>query len=372
MTAAILLLTLGLAAANGGNDVPKGVATLAGAGVTRYRTAILWGTVATFAGSLASLYFAAKLTNLFSKGIVTAAPTPAFALAVLCGATAWVALATVARLPVSTTHAIVGALVGAGLVLAPGAVAWGAVTPRVVLPLLLAIGLSYAISVLLASLPRRIPECVCVDITSARELGFSGSVGPGAASIAAFAPTPAPGASLPGFRLETGTVDDCKVHAAGTRRFGLNVNGVHWASSGAASFARGLNDTPKIVAVAAFALVPAGMATTEVLLLVAGAMAAGSLVAGIRIARRLGEDVVKLDHVEGFKANLTTAILVGLAANRGLPLSTTHVSTGAISGAAGTRLSRLNGSTLREFALAWTVTPLAAAAVAAGVLLIAS
>lgn len=360
-----------MAAANGGNDVPKGVATLAGAGVTRYRTAILWGTAATLAGSLTSLYFAAKLTKLFSKGIVSAAPTPAFALAVLCGAAAWVAVATVARLPVSTTHAIIGALVGAGLLLAPGAVDWSVVAPRVALPLLLSIVLSYVISVLLASLPRRIPECVCVDITPAVQLGFAGSAGQGGSGAAAFAPSPAPRPSMPGLHLETGTVADCRVHAAGTRRIGLNVNGAHWISSGAASFARGLNDTPKIVAVAAFALVPAGMATTEVLLLVAGAMAAGSLVAGIRIARRLGEDVVKLDHVEGFKASVTTAVLVGLAANRGLPLSTTHVSTGAISGAAGTGVSRLNGRTLRDFAMAWTVTPVVAAAVAAGVYLIA-
>jgi len=46
VTAAILLLTAGLAAANGANDVSKGVATLVGAGVTRYRTAVLWGVVA--------------------------------------------------------------------------------------------------------------------------------------------------------------------------------------------------------------------------------------------------------------------------------------------------------------------------------------
>src|SRR5713101_7273992 len=118
MTAAILVLLVGLAAANGSNDVAKGVATLAGAGVTRYRTAIAWGTLMTLAGSLFSLGFADKLTKLFSKGIVTAKPTPAFTLAVLVGASAWLALATATRLPVSTTHAIVGSLVGAGLLLA--------------------------------------------------------------------------------------------------------------------------------------------------------------------------------------------------------------------------------------------------------------
>jgi PiT family inorganic phosphate transporter len=113
------------------------------------------------------------------------------------------------------------------------------------------------------------------------------------------------------------------------------------------------------------------MTSTQILLLVVGAMAAGSLLVGMRVARRLGEGVVKMSHVEGFKANLTTAALVGLAANRGLPLSTTHVSTGAISGAAGADVSRLNARTLRDFVLAWTVTPFFTAAVAAAVYAVA-
>ncbi|HYU40330.1 MAG TPA: inorganic phosphate transporter [Acidimicrobiia bacterium] len=149
MTAAIFLLALGLAAANGANDVPKTVATLAGAGVTRYRTAIVWGACATLVGSLVSLTFANQLTKLFSKGIVTAAPTPAFTLAVLVGTVAWVAFATVTRLPVSTTQALVGALVGAGILLGADAVNWRALPKKVLLPALLAIGVAYAISFLL-------------------------------------------------------------------------------------------------------------------------------------------------------------------------------------------------------------------------------
>jgi PiT family inorganic phosphate transporter len=151
----------------------------------------------------------------------------------------------------------------------------------------------------------------------------------------------------------------------------LTINGAHWLSSGAASFARGLNDTPKIVAIGAFALVPAGMSSRQVLLVVAGAMAIGSAAVGMRIARRLGEGVVKMSHVEGFKANLTTAVLVGLAANRGLPLSTTHVSTGAIAGAAGRDVSRHNRRSLRDFLLAWTVTPFISAIIAAAVFAVA-
>lgn len=363
MTVAIFVLLVALAAANGSNDNPKGVATLAGAGLTRYRTALAWGTFATLAGALVSLRFADRLVKLFSKGIVTAHPTAAFALAVLLGTTAWVALATATRLPVSTTHAIVGSLVGAGMLLGAHAVNYGALVPKVVQPLLLGIVVAYGISFLLNLLPDRVPECVCVDLDPAT----SPAVHPaapalGGAGLLSFSP----GATPPVPRITTGSVADCARHGERRQRIGLNVNGLHWLSSGAASFARGLNDTPKIVALGAFALVPAGMTTTQILLVVAVAMAGGGMLGGMRVARKLGEGVVKMTHVEGFKANLTTAVLVGLAANRGLPLSTTHVSTGAIAGSAGTDASRLNRRNLRDFLLAWTVTPVVAGLVAAG------
>jgi cytochrome c biogenesis protein CcdA len=80
--------------------------------------------------------------GLFSKGIVTAHPSRAFALAVLVGATTWVLLATATRLPVSTTHA----LIGAGLVFAPNAVQWHALVPRLVAPLMLSVTAAYALA----------------------------------------------------------------------------------------------------------------------------------------------------------------------------------------------------------------------------------
>ncbi|MGH9182446.1 MAG: inorganic phosphate transporter [Acidimicrobiales bacterium] len=358
MTVAILVLVVGLAAANGSNDVPKGVATLAGAGVTRYRTAIVWGTVATLGGSLVSLQLADRLAELFSTGTVTATPTPAFALAVLAGTAAWVAFATATKLPVSTTHAIVGSLVGAGLLLTAGAVNFEALPTRVAVPLLLGVGVAYLVSMVLNLLPQRIPECVCLSLENPV---VAPVVDPQAAGVLA-APV-----SLPIPKVTTGTMADCGVHGSSSGRLGFTVNGAHWLSSGATSFARGLNDTPKIVAVGAFALVPAGMTIHQILVVVAAAMAAGSILGGMRIAHRLGEGVVKMSHVEGFRANLTTALLVGFAANRGLPLSTTHVSTGAIAGAAGKDTSRLHTRTLRDFLIAWTLTPLIAGALAAAI-----
>lgn len=130
----VLAMILLLAFANGANDVPNGVATLAGCGVAKVRTALIWGTLTTTIGCLVSLQFASKMTALFSKGVVSADPTPAFAASVLVGTVAWVALATAVRLPVSTTHALVGSLLGAGALFASSEVQWISLLTKVVQP----------------------------------------------------------------------------------------------------------------------------------------------------------------------------------------------------------------------------------------------
>ncbi|MCM2580230.1 inorganic phosphate transporter [Streptomyces meridianus] len=351
----VFVLVAALAAANGSNDVPKGVATLAGAGVTKYRTAILWGTVTTLVGCVCSLTLADKMTQLFSSGIVTAEPTQAFAVAVLTGAVSWVALATVLRLPVSTTHALIGALLGAGLLLASDSIAWSAIPTKLVIPLLMSVGVAYGISLLLALVFNRRSTRAGAEATRAAEPAPSVAGTTGVTHGTVLATDPATStASGPTTKTPHGA-----------------LAAAHWLTSGATGFARGLNDTPKIVAIGAFALVPAGMETWQIMLLVAGAMALGSVTGGMRVAERLGEGVIRMNHKEGFLANLTTATLVGLGAGYGLPMSTTHTSTGAIAGSAGPNLGRLSGKTLRHFVIAWVVTPPFAAAVAAGVFLAA-
>jgi PiT family inorganic phosphate transporter len=343
----VFVLIAALAAVNGSNDVPKGVATLAGAGVTNYRAAILWGTVTTLAGCVCSLALAEKMTKLFSSGIITAAPTDAFAVAVLVGAASWVGLATWLRLPVSTTHALIGGLLGAGLLLASDSIAWSAVPKRLIIPLLSTIVIAYGISMLLALPFNRRP---------AAATGEAEFVTPGASATGTWT-----GTALLKSEPQTEVRPDATAGSLSDRV----LTAAHWATSGATGFARGLNDTPKMVAVGAFALVPAGMALWQIVLVIAGAMALGSVTGGMRVAKQLGEGVVRMNHREGFLANLTTASLVGLGAGYGLPMSTTHVSTGAIAGAAGPNLSRVSGSTLRNFAIAWLVTPPFAAVVAA-------
>jgi PiT family inorganic phosphate transporter len=77
----------------------------------------------------------------------------------------------------------------------------------------------------------------------------------------------------------------------------------------------------------------------------------------LRVTETLAEKVTRMDHREGFAANLTTAALVVAASTRGLPVSTTHVSSGAIMGIGPREGSgKVHWNVVREMVLAWIVT----------------
>jgi inorganic phosphate transporter, PiT family len=343
-----------LAFANGANDVSKGVATLVGSGVADYRKAILWGTLLTAAGGLLAVFFAGAMLSTFGSGVIAAGVKPSFgaALATLAGAAGWVAIATRTGLPVSTTHALVGALTGvAAIAYGLGAVRWSVLGGKVALPLLASPLVSFLVTSLALRLtssrsaaPGAGADCACAEL--ARAVVASEAVGraPAAALV-----------STPALRVYTGSAAEC---AAARPALRLTLDHLHWLSSGATSLARGMNDAPKIVALAlaAVALAPsAGVSTPMLYASVVAGMVAGSVVAGRRVTHLLAEKVTKMDHREGLAANLATAVLVTVGAVQGLPMSTTHVSSGGIIGA-GARRGALQRRTLRDIALAWVVT----------------
>src|SRR6201996_363477 len=129
-----------LAYSNGANDNFKGVASLYGSRTATYGTALGWATITTFAGSITSIFVAETLLKKFSgKGLVPDALVTSehFLLAVVLGAALTVILATVTGFPVSTTHGLTGALVGAGLVAVGGQVNFAALQKSFLVPLLL-------------------------------------------------------------------------------------------------------------------------------------------------------------------------------------------------------------------------------------------
>src|SRR5947207_4130193 len=141
MTLVLLFLaTCFLAYSNGANDNFKGVASLFGSRTCNYRTAISWATITTFAGSIMSIFLAQTLLKKFGgKGIVPDrfAGSEYFLLAVALGAGATVIIATLTGFPISTTHALTGAIIVCGFVAVGLDVNLAALGKGFVLPLLL-------------------------------------------------------------------------------------------------------------------------------------------------------------------------------------------------------------------------------------------
>lgn len=346
---------IAIAYANGQNDVSKGIATLVGSGVTSYRRAIVWGSVWTGVGGIAGAALAGAMLTTFGNGLLTtgATPTLATALAVVLGAAAWVAIASRTGLPVSTTHALVGALVGVAIVaFGTAGIRWGVLGYKIAVPLLVGPFVALAITATLLRFGRRRASADCACLAPG---GVAATV-PGALAHTFEVPA-----------IVVGSRAECeRAHPTAVR---ITIDHLHWLTSGAASFARGLNDAPKIVALvlSGAALAGDGVALSTWFVVVTAAMVAGSLVGGLRVTRVLAEDVTRMDHREGFIANLTTATLVTLAAVKGMPLSTTHVASGAIIGAGTARRDRIDWRTVRKLAMAWIVTLPLAAALAIGV-----
>jgi PiT family inorganic phosphate transporter len=363
--ALIAFAVLFLAYSNGANDNFKGVATLFGSGTCTYRTALVWATVTTMAGSLLALVLAKGLVDAFKgKGIVPDAviAQPAFALAVVFGAALTVILATYTGLPVSTTHALFGGLVGVGLLAAAGDVQLAPLGKTFVLPLLLspvlALVLTVAIYPLFRWARRRsgVSNISCVCIGAAYE------------EVVA-----QPDGKLllvkTGLAVEVATASECVQRYQG-RVLGLEagrlLDSLHYLSGGAVGFARGLNDTPKIVALL---LVGEAVNPNVGLTMVAIAMAVGGVLNARRVAETMSKKITRMSPGQGFSANLVTSVLVACASLFGLPVSTTHVSVGSLFG-----IAAVNGTararTILTILLAWVTTLPIGAALAAGTYLV--
>lgn len=341
-----------LAFANGANDVSKGIATLAGSRRVSYRQALAWGTLWTAGGAAAALLLSFGLVRAFTSALVepTVLAAPAFPLAVAAAASAWVLLASMTGLPVSTTHAVTGAIVGAAVAGGGGdAVRWWLVASTVAAPLALGPLASAVCAYGVHGVARRVEHaCVCAEPAPGALIAVSGGTLIAAQTCRVYA-APAGCASAPHrWRLLAGHVS-------------------HWAAAAVVSFARALNDSPKIAALGVVALGSREAGIAGIFAVTAFAMTAGSFVAGLRVARTLGDGVVQMRTDTGLAGGLVTAGLVLAASVVTLPVSTTHVATGAIVGA-GVRqgVETVQWRTVGSLLAAWCVTLPACALGAAG------
>lgn len=302
----IVIAVFVVAYANGANANFKGVVSLFGSGTTSYRTAVNWATVTTAGGCVAAMFLASSMLKAFSgKGLVPDAliAQPGFLLAVAASAAVTGVLATRFGFPVSTTHLLTGSLLGAGWI--AGDVNVAKLWESFMKPLL--------ISPVLAVLAGGVMYLVLKTLRLA-----------------------------PDHRTRT-------------------LDTLHFLSAGAVCFARGLNDTPKM---AALLLGIGWLQGSAGMILIAIAMTLGGLISAKAVAETLAHKITGMNPGQGFAANLATALLVTTASIHGLPVSTTHVSVGALLGI-GITTRQAKWRTVIPVLAAWVITLPCSALVAA-------
>ena len=345
----LVLVALLLAFSNGANDNFKGFASVWGSATLSYRSALMLSAIASCSGALVALFMAHGLVASFSgKGLVSsdALSASGFMFAVACAAALTIFSATRLGLPVSTTHALLGGLVGAGLGIV-GAVNWAPLLQFFALPLLLSPILAAALGALLYRSVRSLPleeACVCISAEPVAALEGNGRLHMASNRN-------------DGFGVQLGTSSGACAGATTQVAVKPWWDWLHVASAMAICFARGLNDTPKLAAI----LLAAGAVSLNAsIVAVAVFMTAGGLLCSRRVAQTLSQKLSQLDTRSGLAANITTAGLVFAASHFALSVSTTHVAVGSIAGA-GASSGGLHRQALVNILLSWCATlPLAA------------
>ena len=302
---------------NGFHDTANSIATSVSTRALTPRAAVVSAAILNFFGAFVSLEVAATVAN----GIVDAeAITLDVVLAGLVGAITWNLITWYFGLPSSSSHALIGGILGSAVAAAGwNVVKWGGLREKVLVPSLAA--------------------------------PFLGVVAAAALMV---------GIMWVIRRRAPGTVN--KVF----RRLQL-------VSGGFVAFTHGTNDAQKTMGIIALALVAAGHlpadefeVPTWVIFSAALAMGAGTYAGGWRIIKTLGQRVAKLDPPQGFAAQTACASILWATAHYGFPVSTTHTVSGCVLGAGATRrVSAVRWGVAGNIVLAWVMTVPCAAGVGA-------
>lgn len=355
----VIIAVLLISYYNGANDNIKGVATLYGSDTVSYKKAILWGSFTTATGSLFALLLAQKLIENFSgKGLLPTEMlnTIPINIPIALGAGLTVLLATRIGLPISTTHSIVGALIGTGIVAAGSAVNFTKLFSVFFIPLILGPFFAFGLSFILYKFFRTVrlklgideESCVC-----AGEKIYTIAMPPNTSSRILLQEVKKIDASVD-------SISSCK-KSYGGNVFGISaqsiLNSAHFISAGFVSFARGLNDTPKLLGLFIFF----NFIDPKIsLLAVALVMLTGGLLSSKKVSETMSKKITPLNDGQGFTANFSTGLSVIAGSLFGLPLSTTHVSVGAIFGIGASNKDK-NKKVIKEIIYSWVLTlPIAA------------
>jgi PiT family inorganic phosphate transporter len=314
--AAVVAVALFFDFTNGFHDSANSIATSVSTRAMSPRAAVASSAVLNFAGAFVSLEVAATIA---SGIVVPEAITLDVVLAGLVGAITWNLITWYFGLPSSSSHALIGGVLGSAVAAAGfDVVKWGGIREKVLLPSLIA--------------------------------PFAGLLGAAALMVAI---------TWLIRRRSPGTVNRV------FRRLQL-------VSGGFVAFTHGTNDAQKTMGIIALALVAGGHLDAGadpplwVIASAAFAMAAGTYAGGWRIIKTLGTRIAKLDPPQGFSAQTACAAILWTTAHYGFPVSTTHTITGSVMGAgASRRLSAVRWGVAGTIIAAWIVTIPCAAGVGA-------
>ncbi|WP_346079989.1 inorganic phosphate transporter [Actinocorallia cavernae] len=302
---------------NGFHDTANAMATTISTGAMKPKLAVAMSATLNLVGAFLSV----EVANTISKGLVDESGIrPEVIFAALVGAILWNLLTWLVGLPSSSSHALMGGLIGAAVASAGfGAVHGGVLVTKVLLP-------------------------------------------------AVAAPVVAGVAALVATRLsyQAGT----KTEGEATRK-GFRVGQV--ASAALVSLAHGTNDAQKTMGVITLALIAGGAIApgsnppTWVILSAGLAIALGTYIGGWRIIRTMGTGLTDLEPRQGFAAQTSAATAILASSHLGFSLSTTHVVSGAVMGSGlGRKGGVVRWSTATRMTVAWVLTLPAAALVGAG------
>ena len=313
----VVLVALGFDFTNGFHDTANAVATSVSTRALSPRLAVLIAAVANLAGA----FVTTAVAKTVGKGIIdTGLATEKTVLAALIGAIVWNLITWRAGLPSSSSHALIGGLVGAAIAQSGlEGVQWHGLVHNVAIPAIAAPAIAFAGAFLLL-------------------LAIYWLL----------------------VWMNPGTANR-------TFRFGQLASGT-WVA-----FTHGANDAQKTMGVIALALFEAGHLShfyipTWVIVTAGLAIAAGTYVGGWRIMKTLGQRVVNMEPASGFAAQITAWITIYSATKLGYPLSTTHVISGSVLGSGATkRLSAVRWGVAGNIVTAWLLTIPAAGLVAAAV-----
>ena len=352
----LFISTCFLAYSNGANDNIKGVATLFGSGTTNYKNAINWATITTFAGSVAAIFLANELVKNFSgKGLVPdeLITMPIFAISIALGAALTVFLATKIGMPISTTHSLVGALFGAGVMAVRSQFNFEKLGSTFLMPLIVSPLMAAIVSFVAYLFFRFFRKQL--GVTKKTNLNIHEKQTPNIASLHMDGT-----ATLRTQTIIEATIQN-KIETYEGELFGLSsqkaLDTLHYLSAGIVSFARGLNDTPKIVGLLIIINV---IEIQWSMIIIAIIMAIGGLMNAKKVGITISKKITPMNSGQGFTANIVTGLLVTTASIHGMPVSTTHVSIGSIFGI-GTATKKADYKMIGKILLSWLLTlPIAA------------